>query len=394
MDRETTAPARHRIITLQRQAVELGRLRTGWSVPHRDPKKRPVPVKSKTWVLTSHNKTYIDAAAELWGGEAHRWQPQGSGDPQWRVITQASSIPAMLPNGEPLRQYNELWSGGGCARRCDGQTEMLSKKPCLCLDEYGEDWYLMSPKEVCRATSRLSVMMPDLPGIGLWRAETHSFYAANEWPGVLDLVVAGTGGRGFVPVQMRIEPRTRVARGQTKHFPVVVCEFGNATIRQAITGTIPNPILTAPPQQRPALEAAVSPYLADALVADTADEVLAIYRLAEAAGDLNDDLKARLKAIGTQLRTAEKADATADKAKADGEEEPIDAEIVEDSDPAATDDLNSLWQQILTAAGSRNWTTSQVAQRFAADNNGLDLRQANAGQLRRFLTRLREPIPA
>lgn len=68
-----------RIRTAQKQARELGRLRTGYSIPNQDPKKRPRPVKSKTWVISSHAEHYVTAAADAWGGKVERWQPQGNG---------------------------------------------------------------------------------------------------------------------------------------------------------------------------------------------------------------------------------------------------------------------------------------------------------------------------
>ena len=71
-----------RILTSQKQARELGRLRTGYSVPNQDPKKRPRPVKSKTWVVSSHAEHYVKAAAAAMGGNVERWQPQGNGAPR------------------------------------------------------------------------------------------------------------------------------------------------------------------------------------------------------------------------------------------------------------------------------------------------------------------------
>lgn len=168
-----------RIRTAQKQARELGRLRTGYSVPNQDPKKRPRPVKSKTWVLSSHAEHYVTAAAEAWGGKVERWQPQGNGAPQFRVITEAEQIEAILPPGDPLSQANEMWNKGGCVRRCDGQTEQISRHPCLCLSEHGPEWHLLrqdlyTKDKVCAATSRLNVVLPDMPDVGVWRVETHS----------------------------------------------------------------------------------------------------------------------------------------------------------------------------------------------------------------------------
>jgi hypothetical protein len=304
-----------RIRTAQKQARELGRLRTGYSIPSDDPKKRPRPVKSKTWVLSSHAEHYVSAAAEAWGGKVERWQPQGSGAPQFRVITEAELIEAILPPGDPLSQANEMWNKGGCVRRCDGAIEQISRHPCLCLAEHGPEWHLLrqdlyTKDKVCAATSRLNVVLPDMPDVGVWRVETHSWYAANELAGTVDMVLSGTGGKGLVPVTLRIEPRTRVAGGQTKHFPVVVVEIRGVTTRQALTGPLPTAVALDPTGTRAvaAIEAPRPDYLADADGALTVDDVQDVYRAAFAAGHLTDDLIAALKVRADAIKTESQKD--------------------------------------------------------------------------------------
>lgn len=289
-----------RILTLQRQARELGRLRTGFTDHSGD---KPRPVKSATWVVSSHAEHYVAAAAELWGGRVEKWKPLGDKPEQYRVITQAASIDALMPPGDPLSQYNEMWNKGGVTRRCDGVTENLSGRPCLCLAQYGEDWHLQSKKNVCAATTRLNVMLPDMPDLGVWRAETKSFYAANEWAATADMVHLGSGGKGLVPISMRIEPRERVAGGTTKRFPVVVVEIRGVTTRQALTGPLPT-ALALDPGTAPALEleAGRPDYEAEAAAALTPDDVGDVYRRAHAAGHLDDALIAHLTAVADRLK--------------------------------------------------------------------------------------------
>ena len=335
-----------RIRTAQKQARELGRLRTGYSIPNQDPKKRPRPVKSKTWVISSHAEHYVTAAADAWGGKVERWQPQGNGAPQFRVITEAEQIEAILPPGDPLSQANEMWNKGGCVRRCDGETEQISRHPCLCLAEYGPEWHLLRQElstkdKVCAATSRLNVVLPDMPDVGVWRVETHSWYAANELAGTVDMVLSGTGGKGLVPVTLRIEPRTRVAGGQTKHFPVVVVEIRGVTTRQALTGPLPTAVALDPTgnQARAAIEAPKQgrDWLADARGALTSDDVRDLWMEAQHAHavrpDGSDDLSKNLMAIAAE-KDAENA------RPAGAEEGPDDegvypAEVVEEQDRPA-----------------------------------------------------------
>ncbi|MEU5477517.1 recombination directionality factor [Streptomyces mirabilis] len=287
-----------RLLNIQRRAAEHGRLRTGYTQGNR-------PMRSATWVVTSHSEEHVRTAAELWGGEPEAWKPLNSTIEQWRVITKASSIEALITPGDPLNQYNEMWSAGGCQRRCDGETELLSRQPCLCLRRFGEDWHQQKKGTVCSATSRLNVMLPDLSGMGMWRAETHSFYAASEWGGMVDMVLAGTDGRGFVPVTLRIEPRQVIREGQTKKFPVVVVELRGVTPRQALAGPMTAAVALDPAAGSRAVAALEAPrpdYLALAEGALTPDDVGDIYRQANAAGHLNDQLIADLKAIADRKK--------------------------------------------------------------------------------------------
>ncbi|MFG3585050.1 hypothetical protein [Streptomyces sp. NPDC047990] len=287
-----------RLRNIQARAAEHGRLRTGYTQGNR-------PMRSATWVVTSHSEEHVRAAAELWGGNPEQWSPLNSTITQWRVITKASSIEALITPGDPLNQYNELWTKGGCQRRCDGETELLSRQACLCAARFGEDWHQQKKGTVCSTTSRLNVMLPDLSGMGLWRAETHSFYAASEWGGMVDMVLAGTDGRGFVPVTLRIEPRQVVREGETKKFPVVVVELRGVTPRQALAGPLPTAVALNPAsggQAVAAIEAPRPDYLALAEGALTPDDVGDVYRQANAAGHLNDQLIADLKEISDRKK--------------------------------------------------------------------------------------------
>ncbi|MGW6578930.1 recombination directionality factor [Streptomyces globisporus] len=316
-----------RLLNIQRRAAEHGRLRTGYTQGNR-------PVKSATWVVTSHSEEHVRAAAELWGGEAEQWTPLNSNITQWRVITKASSIEALITPGDPLNQYNEMWSAGGCQRRCDGETELLSRQSCLCARQFGEDWHTQPKGRVCSATSRFNVMLPDLSGMGMWRAETHSFYAASEWGGMVDMVLAGTDGKGFVPVTLRIEPRQVVREGKTKKFPVVVVELRGVTPRQALAGPMSTAMALDPSGTRAvaALEAPRPDYLALAAGALTVDDVGDVYRDANAAGHLNDELVAALSKRAEELKAeaAKKANSGSSAEQVPDEDGAYPAEVVDD----------------------------------------------------------------
>jgi hypothetical protein len=316
-----------RLLNIQRRAAEHGRLRTGYTQNNN-------PVRSATWVVTSHSEEHVRTAAKLWGGQPEQWIPRNSTTAQWRVITKASSIEALITPGDPLNQYNEMWSAGGCQRRCDGETELLTRTACLCAARFGEDWHQQKKGVVCSTTSRLNVMLPDLSGMGLWRAETHSFYAASEWGGMVDMVLAGTKGDGFVPVTLRIEPRQVVREGKTKKFPVVVVELRGVTPRQALSGPLSTALALDPSgtQAVAAIESGRPDYLALAEGALTSDDVGDIYRRAFAAGHLNDQLIADLKRISEQIKAEEAGANTPPAGPEPDEDGAVDAEVVEEGD--------------------------------------------------------------
>lgn len=319
-----------RLRNIQARAAEHGRLRTGYTQGNR-------PMRSATWVVTSHSEEHVRTAAKLWGGEPEQWSPLNSTISQWRVITKASSIEALITPGDPLNQYNEMWSKGGCQRRCDGETELLTRQPCLCLARFGEDWHQQKKGTVCSTTSRLNVMLPDLSGMGMWRAETHSFYAAQEWGGMVDMVLAGTDGRGFIPVNLRIEPRQRVANGETKKFPVVVVELRGVTPRQALAGPMNAATALEPGaagQARAAIEAPKGrDWIAEARGALTSDDVRDLWMEAQQAGVVHpkgtDPLSKQLMAIAAD-KDAENVTSRGDEDPAPDEDGVYEGEVVDE----------------------------------------------------------------
>jgi hypothetical protein len=294
-------------------------------------------MRSATWVITSHSEEHVRTAAGLWGGEVEQWSPLNSTISQWRVITKTASIEALITPGDPLNQYNEMWSAGGCQRRCDGETELLTRRPCLCLARFGEDWHQQKKGTVCSTTSRLNVMLPDLSGMGMWRAETHSFYAASEWGGMVDMVLAGTKGDGFVPVTLRIEPRQVVREGQTKKFPVVVVELRGVTPRQALAGPMNAATALDPGAASQVVAAIEGPkgrdWIAEAEGLLTSDDVRDLWMEAQTAGAVHpkgtDPLSKQLMAIAA----AKDAENVRPEPGPD-EDGAYEVEVVEDEEPA------------------------------------------------------------
>src|SRR5690349_2582757 len=101
------------IIDLQRSVRQVGRIRLGEVRNGR-------PSKLTTFRLSSVQRSPIERAAELYGGTVKPMASDRSDD-QWEVVTEADSIPVVIPPTNHLDQWLELWSGAGCERRCDGR---------------------------------------------------------------------------------------------------------------------------------------------------------------------------------------------------------------------------------------------------------------------------------
>jgi Recombination directionality factor-like len=192
------------IIDMQRSMREWGRIRMG-TQGDRGPRKL------ETFRLTSADQTAIEGAAALYGGTPRPWvAPAG---PQWEVITEATELACAVPplDYSPASQWYELWSGGGCLRRCDGATEVLTDGPCQCDPSARE----------CQPTTRLSLILPGVPGLGLWRLESHGYYAATELLGTVHVAATYAQAGRFIPARLLATERM-VKRLDSKGKPITL----------------------------------------------------------------------------------------------------------------------------------------------------------------------------
>lgn len=357
-----------RIRTLQLQARELGRLRSGTF----DAGKRQVK-RSEFWIVTSLSETTCEAAAVLWGGAVEKWTPQ-SGTPQFRVITAAVVVDAILPPGDPLSQSYEMWNRGGCARRCDGYTETLSDTPCICRAEYGPEFHAVAPKDsTCKMTTRLNVVLPQMPDIGVFRVESHSYYAASEIAATVDMLRSAAGPEALIPISLRIEPRKRVSGGKTKQFPVIAVELRGATAGQVLEAAAGLKEL-AP--ARAAIEAARPDYVAQAKQASSPEEFQAVVTGAEAAGHMDDTLRAELRKVW-KVKNGPSAAAP----------EPVETAVPDEAEAEIVDDPAEL--DVAYAAVVENcpdgWDMPRLNVEFARRNGGTTLNTGTVAELRTFL---------
>lgn len=216
------------LIDLQRRIAEVGRIRIGVGVPATTKDGRPTvrPKKLATFRLTSPDRNRIAAAADLYGGTVAEWQaPSGK---QWEVVTDTDSIPVIVPpTAMAFSQAFEQWAGGGCQVRCDGQWDSIADKPCHCDPD----------DRACKPHTRLSVMLRDVSGLGVWRIDTSGYYAAVELAGAVEVIgmVAQAGG-GLLPASLRLEQRSVKRPGEGRRdFAVPVLDI-EVTPAQLVSG--------------------------------------------------------------------------------------------------------------------------------------------------------------
>lgn len=236
------------ILDLQRTIAEAGRIRIGQQVPTSNGRTRPE--KLETFRLTSPDRQRIEEAAVLFGGVVTPWQaPAGA---QWQVVTTSAELQVIVPpQAMAFSQHLELWSAGGCQRRCDGVTEVLSQQPCLCDPEQRE----------CDYHTRLSVMIRDLPGLALWRLDTQGWYAARELAGAVEILALAAGRGLMIPARLLLEQRSvkrpgKDGKPQTLRFAVPRLDLGITPGELLLAGSppagVPLAVLTdgAPPERR------------------------------------------------------------------------------------------------------------------------------------------------
>lgn len=275
------------ILDMQRRMTQLGEIRIGHVVDtgrtsDRTGKSILRPEKLDRFRFTSPSKERLDAVAALYGGDVERWTPQNGDPDEWQVTTTTDRVAVIVPP-DAVSQWYELWKGSRCVRRCDGRMEQKNDTPCVCDPD--------PKRRDCSITTRVNLMLRDLPGIGVWLLTTHGWYAGTELPAMADLL---SRGGGWVPGVLTLEEKKVPAPREgdpPRRFMVPKLE---AEITPgALLSSGGSPQLPAPTN-----------YAALAASATTRAEVLAVWQQAAQDGRLDDGLKAELTRIGTSLPEA------------------------------------------------------------------------------------------
>lgn len=298
------------IIGLQQQQTEVGRIRLGVKVATGN--GGSVPKKIDTLRFTSPRRDLIERVAELYGGKVEPWQPL-KGNSQWQVITTSTEVPVMVPPQDPAEsQWLEMWSKGGCLRRCDGQTERISGNPCMCDPD---------PQERdCKMHTRIRVLLEEVPGIGVWRVDTGSFYAAVELPSVAKILAEANG---LIPGKLILDQRTVTRGGKTFNFAVPVLDIAEFTPAELLSGKVPEMAAARRAEaidNRSRVAIAAGPDYSSLLFAVTTREAFEdLWAAAGSAGALTPDLRSEFEAKAAELRRLL-------------QDEPVDAEIVHEAE--------------------------------------------------------------
>jgi len=121
----------------------------------------------------------------------------------------------------------------------------------------------------CKPTTRLRLMIPDLPDVGIWRLESHGFHAAAELGGAVGLIEAATRSGALIPADLRLALREGSRRPGVpkKSFYVPVISFRGALAPTLAALGILEEGATMPRhladgvERRPALDAGGAPAL-------------------------------------------------------------------------------------------------------------------------------------
>ena len=234
------------LLDMQRRGQQTGRIRIGQLVPTRDDPGKTRPAAIDTFRFTTKSEYTAYKVADLYGGTVQPWRDG------FEVVTSKSVIGVLVPPRDAvISQWYEMWTKGGCQRRCDSVTEQLTGGPCLCPHAENPDdpdqvmaaslerdrlSQLKTPQG-CKRVTRLNVMIPDLPDIGVWRLDTGSFWAAGEMGDKADALEMAREQGTYLAAALRIEQRERIANGKTKKYGVPVLELLN-TVREIASGAL------------------------------------------------------------------------------------------------------------------------------------------------------------
>jgi hypothetical protein len=321
-------------ILAQRAGVEIGRIRPGEMMRTAAGGMRPGTLE--TWKLTSRSRAVVESAAQQYGGQVKPYVP-ARGKSGWGVVTGTNALRVVVAPGlAVVTQSYEMWTAAGASRRCDSRYDQLNPNGgraapgnCRCpklrdldgrplLDPDGYPQSDIDERKrlagqrtpaACKPHTRITVILPQVDGIGMWRAESGGYVTADDITTVGASLDAAAKQGIYLPAELLLDSiEIRKPGAQVEKFAVIRLTILRS-LQDIVGGQLPaGDIRSALPpaaDSRPAIAAGGKPALPPAAIqvtarprtaqaiadaaasATTPAEVSAL--MAEAAGDRLDD---------------------------------------------------------------------------------------------------------
>lgn len=186
------------------QMPEIGRIRLGEK--RKSQKGSLYPAALETFRLTSPDRQLIEQVADLYGGTVKEFNDQALVPAQqWQVVTTSKALNVYVPNGGQFSSMYERWDGSMCLTRTDGVRDLFTGEfladPCPNDPASRKEW--MARFDV-KLTTRMSVMLRDVPALGVWRLESHGLQAGDQLAASA-MLMAMTGAGWVVPATLTLE---------------------------------------------------------------------------------------------------------------------------------------------------------------------------------------------
>lgn len=227
---------------IQRRNLTIGRIRAG------DKDENGRPHRLEGFRFTTSSELAAHTIAQLYQGQEPR--PWGR---QWEVYTPVRELGMSLPPGDlVIRQAMMRWSGGGATMVCNGvKTSRPAAGPCQCPqpdDPCDEEslWAAIRERrrlaalkvpQGCYPYTWISMVLADIPGIGVWQLLSKSEQAAAEIIAQAVILEKARKAGQFLPATLVLEYRESRVDGLLRQYNVPVLRV-DESIRSIAAGEL------------------------------------------------------------------------------------------------------------------------------------------------------------